>query len=599
MPAHIQLAPPAMSETEYATACWEDDGGPPFEPSPAAHATQWRRVAAELSGRLPDIADRHDVIVTCEHGTRSGAPAAFYPTTGIIEIDTKLFAPLAPATLHPARFGDEERYPIAWGVLIHEAAHAAHTAWLPAPHLRPTAAHQAAEMLEESRAECAHLARRPADRRFLRATVATLVMADITAQTPADRWQAAFAAGLILARRDAGILDEDETEALEHTVRDILGPDLLNTLAAIWQAAHQTADTDGQAMWEHGRAWCEALGTDPTQPPPAPGNERRGALAAAIGKVTGQVTANEDAHAAAQQEARTTRANRAKAKAAQAERQRQATRTAEHVFTPGARPYAPAPLRGSGRLASPITGTRLPTSAEKAATAHLARGLRAAAYRERTEITSTSAVPPGRLNMRGALARQAQQAAGATPTAQPWIHTQRRPIPAPPLRVGIAVDVSRSMRSAAAPIASAAWILAKATALTDPDSRAATVAYEESLTAITAPGRTPHRVTEFDADGAGHSLGHAIDALTAGLELTRPGRGRLLVIASDGYYRRTEAAEATERLTTLTQTGCAVLWLAFAPEPCPLPHTTLLELEDPAKAATAIAKAATTALQAL
>ena len=242
-----------------------------------------------------------------------------------------------------------------------------------------------------------------------------------------------------------------------------------------------------------------------------------------------------------------------------------------------------------------MTGTRAPTPAEKTAAGQLARALRAAAYRERTVTVTASAAPPGRLNMRGALARDAQKAAGATPTAQPWIRTQRRQSPTPPLRVGIAVDVSGSMRAAAAPIASAAWIVAKAAALTDPDSRSATIAYRRALTAITAPGSVPAQVTEFDADGGGHSLADAIDALDAGLGLTTPGAGRLLVIASDGYYRP-RSPPAAERIAALRAAGCAVLWLAFAPDPRPLPGATLLELTDPAQAAAAIGKAATAAL---
>ena len=86
------------------------------------------------------------------------------------------------------------------------------------------------------------------------------------------------------------------------------------------------------------------------------------------------------------------------------------------------------------------------------------------------------------------------------------------------------------------------------------------------------------------------------DPLTAGLELATPGTGRLLVIASDGRYTTDEAAHATDRIHTLRRAGCAVLWLAFAPNPRPLPGTTALELADPARAATVIAKAATTAI---
>lgn len=592
--AHVQHQPPAVSESDWAQARWEDDGGPPFEPSSAHQASQWLRISAALTHRLPELAGREDVIVTCEHGTRSGAPAAFYPATATLEIDADLFAPLKAATINPRRPGDEERYPVAWGALVHEAAHAAHSLWATPPGQRGTALDSAAALLEEARAERAHLARRPTDRRFLRACVHTLIMADINAQTPSDRWQAAFAAGLILARRDAGILDPDETEPLHQTVTGILGPDLLNTLTAIWTAAHATRDDDGPGMLEHARAWCQALSTEPAGPEPA-GGGRPGELAEVIGKVVERVQANEAAQAAAQAQAAAARATRARAKAAEAAHARQAARTADRVFARGARPFTPSePEGGTGR--SPVTGTRPPTGAEKSAAGQLARALRAAAYRERVTTVTASAAPPGRLNMRQALARDAQRAAGATPTATPWVRTEHRPSPTPPLRVGIAVDVSGSMGDAAGPISSAAWILAKATALTDPDSRTATVAYNRSLTAITAPGRTPTQVTRFKARGVGHSLAEAIDALSAGLALTQPGAGRLLVIASDGLYARAEAARASVRVTALNKAGCAVLWLAFAPDPRPLPGTTLLELTDPARATAAIAKAATAAL---
>lgn len=596
--AHVQHTPPALTEAEWATARWEDDGGPAFEPPRAPQAGQWLRIAAALTERLPELAGREDVLVTCEMGTRSGAPAAFYPATAALEIDAALFAPQHPATIDPTRPGDEENYPVAWGAFTHEAAHAAHSRWTTPPAARGTAQDSAAAVLEESRAEYAHLGRRPADRRFLRAAVHTLVLDGFTSETPGDRWQAALAAGLILARRDAGILDPDETETLHKTVSGILGEDLLATLASIWTAAHATGDTDGQAMLEHGRAWCEALGAEPAGPEPAPHptGGSTGELAEAIGKVVGHVQANEAAQAAAEKRVAAARAARAQAKAAQAARAQQAAKTAEKVFAPGGRPYTPGKSGRGRRGRSPVTGTRPPTGAEKAAAGQLARALRAAAYRERTTTQAASVAPPGRLNMRQALARDAQRAAGATPTATPWTRTVHRPNPTPPLRVGIAVDISGSMNAASGPIASAAWIVAKATALTDPDSRSATVAYDRSVTAITAPGRTPQRVTQFDATGLGHSLAEAIDALTAGVDLTQAGAGRLLVIASDGYYSLDEAASATERITALRGAGCAVLWLAFDPDPQPLPGATLLELADPAQAAAEIAKAATTAL---
>ncbi|MFB7630613.1 VWA domain-containing protein [Streptomyces sp. NPDC056149] len=593
---HVPPTSPALSETEWAAARWEDDGGNLAEVRPRPHRSQWLRIAAALSARLPELTGREDILVTCEDGTRSGAPAAFYPTLAQLEIDTVLFTPLHPATIRPTRPGDEDRYPAAWGAFVHEAAHATHSRWHTPPELRGTALDEAGQILEESRAERAHLHRRPSDRRYLRTATRTLILTDFATTAPSDRWQAALAAGLILARRDAGVLDPDETHLLQNTLTTLLGPDLLHTLASIWTAAHTTGDEDGQTMVEHAHAWCQAPGTTPTSPPPPPHPTGAGAgeLAEAVGKVIAQVQGNEAAQAAAEARVAAARAARAQAKAHQAAQARQAAKTAEKVFNPSGRPYTPNPGKGQSR--SPVTGTRAPEAGEKAAAGRLARALRAAAYRERTTTHTASAAPPGRLNMRQALACDAQRAAGATPTATPWTRTTHRPNPTPPLRIGIAVDVSGSMDAATTPIASAAWILAKATALTDPDSRTATIAYHRSLTAITTPGRAPTRVTQFNAMGAGHCLAEATDVLTATLHLDRPGAGRLLVIASDGRYRPDEAARAATRITALRKAGCAVLWLAFAPNPHPLPDTTLLELTDPTQAITAIAKAATTAL---
>lgn len=603
--AHVQHAPQPPTAHEQALACWEDDGGPVLPLPPEEHSAEWLRISAALTARVPELADRDDIIVTCRPGALSGAPAAFYPAIAELEIDTAVFAPMPPSAIHPERHGDEDRYPTGWGALVHEAAHAAHTRWETPRELKGTALGIAAELLEESRVERAHLARRPTDRRYLRSLVGKFILGDSSGRQPTTVWEAAGSAGLILARRDAGILDPDETESFTQTITKVLGEDLLETLTGIWTAAHAIGDTDQQAMLDHARAWCDALGANSTQPPPVPstGNTPEalpagasGDLADAIGDVIATVAAHERAEAAADAKAKTAQAARAEAKAQRAARERQAADIANEVFTPGAGTVAPGDSKRRHR--SPITGTRPPTGKEKAAAGQLARALRTAAHRERTATVTTSDVPPGRLHMRGALARDAQRAAGATPTAKPWRHTQRRHAPNPPLRVGIAVDVSGSMERATKPIASAAWIVAKATALTDPNSRSATIAYEAAVTAITAPGRTPTSVTEFQARGKGHDLAATIDALTSGLDLTKPEAARLLVIASDGIYTRDDRARAAARLTHLKQAGCAILWLTFHDESVPLPGTTVLELTDPAQAPAAIAKAATAALSA-
>ncbi|MFD0259027.1 hypothetical protein ACFVH7_12235 [Kitasatospora indigofera] len=596
MSAHHHVQPPATTPNDDADlARWDDDGAPAAHPrsSPAA----WLRVGAELGDRLVALSGRQDLLVTCRPGTRSGAPAAYFPGLAEIEFDAELFAPLQPHEVRPRIVGDEDRYPAAWGVLVHEAAHAAHSVWAEPAGANPRVV-EAALLLEESRVEGAHLIRRPTDRTYLRTSARTLVMPDIANPAFQGVEQAASAAALMLARRDAGILDAGETKAVADLCERVLGADLLATLTGIWTAAHRTADHDATTMLAHAQDWCDALDTAaPALPVP---EDLTDLLSDAVTVVLDNMAANDAADFAAQAAANNAMAAQSRAqandRAQQAGQRRKAAATAKSVFNPHGTTVSPD---GTPRPSSnPITGTRKPTAAEQSAAARLSRALRAAAYRERTEERTTSPTPPGRLNMRQALARDAQRAAGSTPTAEPFTHTRRRSSPTPPLRVGIAVDVSGSMSAACKPVASAAWIVARAAALTDPDSRTATIAYDMNLTALTRPThRVPDRVTQFHANGGSHNLGDALDALDHGLDLSRPGAGRLLVIVTDARYTGDEIAQAVTRIKRLTTAGCAVLQLTLAQASLHLPGTTLLHLPRPSSAPAAIAKAATDAIR--
>ncbi|MFG2592273.1 hypothetical protein [Streptomyces sp. NPDC048438] len=586
MSAHHHVQSPATTPDDDADlARWDDDGAPPAQPRSSPHA--WLRVGAELGDRLVALSGRQDLLVTCRPGTRSGAPAAFAPTLGEVEFDARLFAPLKPHEIHPRIVGDEERYPAAWGVFVHEAAHAAHSVWTAPAGADPRVV-EAAHLLEESRVEGAQLITRPTDRTYLRTSARTLVMPDIDHPTLQGIEHAAGVAALVLGRRDVGILDAGETRAVADLCEKVLGADLLATLTRIWSAAHQCADHDATTMLAHGQKWCDALDTAaPARPVP---ENLTDLLSGAVGVVMDSTAATDAADLAAQAAAATAVAAQSTAqaqdRAQRAGQRRKAAATAKSVFNT------------RGTTGNPVTGTRRPTAAEKSAAARLSRALRAAAYRERTEERTSSPTPPGRLNMRAALARDAQRAAGSVPTAQPFTHTRRRNSPTPPLRVGIAVDVSGSMRAACAPVASAAWIVARAAALTDPDSLTATIAYDQHLTVLIRPThRAPERVTTFDAIGGHHNLGDAIDALDHGLELSRPGAGRLLVIVTDARYVSDETAAAVGRVKQLTTAGCAVLQLTLTAGSRHLPGTTLLHLPKPSSAPTAIATAATDAIR--
>jgi hypothetical protein len=550
-----------------------------------------------------------------------------------------------PETCDPTRPADRARYAALWGVLVHEAAHATHTRWEPQTGA-PAAAIDAAMALEESRIEAAQVRRRPADRPWLRASAIHLILNDFFTPTTSTRthpapaastgatgtpgpasasasapsastpsgagvaagaavstpgaamtpWNAGRAAALLLARTAAGILTIAETAKLRTVVVEVLGESRLSALSALWHIAHTTSDTDGEAMLELGRRWCRIIGARPDHPAPTPPPGTPGAsgdpspLVKAVGDTLIAVHNARDTAATAPGTApEVTATDRGEERRQEKNAREQAQRAARRVFAPST---TPTTRRGP----TAITGTRTPTPAEQAAARRLARQLRAAAHRDRVTTRTTSPTPPGRLSMRGALAADAQRAAGATPTAEPFTQTIRRHVPAPPLRVGIACDVSGSMNAFAAPVASAAWIISRA-ATHVPDAVSASVIFGARVRALTHPGRAAATVPVFAANDPREDFTTAIDALDAVLDLTRPGAARLLVIVSDGRFKDDHPALGQKRLDRLTASGCAVLWLA------PDQHATVmrgahrLTLTDPAQTAETIGTAATRALR--
>lgn len=575
----------------------------------------WFPVSAELTEAIVPVADRDDVLVSAVTATVTGATANFIVPRATVEVDRAAFGAVDPATLRPSRPNDRYRYPAAFGALVHEAAHAAHSTWTPADvagHTTP-AVLEAAELLEEARIEAAQLTRRPTDRIWLRATVTTLVWPELNAAGITSRQAAAQAAALVLARVEAGVLEKDEVAPVREAAAAILGPDTLAALETIWRGVMSLTDGDAAGMLAAGEAWCRTVGTDesPKEKPDASGSERTknpatgtpgdptatpdpgrpssavdptAGLTAAIGQTVERVTAT----------VRAATADVAAAATAEAEAETRAEaqrREAAEVFA--------THHTGTGRRSdSPIAGTRVPTAAERGAASALAKALRAASARDRSAVTIATGLPPGRLRMRGALSRDAQRAAGAMPTAKPFTATVRRHTEQPSLRAGIAVDVSLSMQAVTGPMASAAWILARAVSATDPRSKTATVTFGNTVTAITRPGVNPAQVTEFRARCNTEEFGRALSALDMELGLSLPGAARLLVVVSDGEFRKDQAARGRTQLKALTGAGCAVLWLTLgrARAARDTGHVRFLTVADPATAAAEIGHAAVAAL---
>ncbi|GGL20591.1 VWA domain-containing protein [Nocardia jinanensis] len=556
---------------------------PTTTPTPPPTADGWDALSAALTEEAPPIADRDDLVVTIAPGAAHGHPAVFMPHRAAIELDGTGLG-IDPATARPDRNSDRTRYAATWGAFVHECAHAQHSRWEP-PAVANPAVVEAAMLLEESRIEAAQIRRRPDDRHWLRASATEIVIgdnggSDAAAQIPPTPYAAAHTAALLLGRVDGGILEPPECAPAATVIETILGTDTLEKLRAIWQHAHTVDDHDGTTMLALGQRWLDLIGPDP-HAEPDPDSPLSAAIGATVANVANAVSAQpvpvDPAEAAAIAEEKAELAAR------------RAAAQARKVFG-----------NGTGSCASASTRTtRAPRPDEHAAARVLARALNNASRRERATVTTTSALPPGRLRMRGALAREAQRAAGAIPTAEPFTRTTRKTVPVPPLRIGLACDVSGSMDKFAAPVASAAWMIARAAELATMPAATATVTFGASVKPITYPGTTPARVTRFSCPDYLHAIDDAIEALTGALDLSRPENTRLLVIISDGYYDGPRRDRAQKLLDRLRAAGCAVLWLApdTNDPPDPLTGCTVHPVTDPAATAHAIGRAATTAVR--
>ncbi|MFF0492919.1 VWA domain-containing protein [Nocardia sp. NPDC004068] len=551
-------------------------------PTPLPARSGWKTLSEAMTAATPPIADRSDLTVVIAPGAAAGGLAMFVPTLATILIDGKTLG-VDPATARPWRNSDRNRYAPTWGALVHECAHAAHSRWDRSRSAPPEAV-RAAVLLEESRIEAAQLRRRPADRHWLRACTRELVLADLgggpaaAAELAPTRHAAARTAALMLARVDAGVLSEAECAPAAAVVTEVLGRDLLRQLRTLWRIAHRLSDTNTHGMLELGRRWHALVGPEP-HTTPQPGSPLGTAVTGTLRDIAENVAAHQippDPADRAEQAAH-----------AEARDRDRADTTATEVFDTG-RDDGPGPART----------TRAPHDRERAAARVLARALDTASQRERAATTITSPIPPGRVRMRGALAREAQRAAGTIPTAHPFTRRVTRPVPVPPLRVGIACDDSGSMKDYAEAVASAAWIIATAADQARMPARTATVTFGRDVRPVTYPGTAPKQVTEFATPSTWEAIEVAIDALDGALGLSRPENTRLLVIISDGRFRAQPRADGQQRLDRLRASGCAVLWLApDHPLVTPLTGATVHTLTDPTTTAATIARALLTAVR--
>src|SRR6266542_1094528 len=93
----------------------------------AAADDAWAEWDRAWTRHVRRLAGRSDLTVVVAPGAGGGAPACFYPSLKRVEVNAKYVG--APDVADPRRAGHKQHVPTGYGLLVHEASHAAHSRW--------------------------------------------------------------------------------------------------------------------------------------------------------------------------------------------------------------------------------------------------------------------------------------------------------------------------------------------------------------------------------------------------------------------------------------------------------------------------------------
>lgn len=547
----------------------------------ASTPPEWLGVGRQIGVLANEISGRSDLIAFVGAGAGGDYAACYNPSLSEIEVNVAVAFGKAAT---PESVGDLTRrdrqyeFPRAMGAIFHEAFHAKFSQWSldsAQATLRPDE-FLAFMLLEESRIEAQGLLYTPRCKPFLRASAIDLIVSEADERFAAmgDTEAAAKLVALVHARIDAGVLDESETESLRMLVDSKLGEDVVTRLRSLARRAQSyTSLYDPEPMYEWAREWArivketaeangdargsgaEAMAGAIAEAVGEGGSEFAEAMGALLDEMLSEIEiANNDTLADQQTNERWK--EESKERAQEAKKREQSTKTAKEVFSPrGAE-------EGYARSHSRIREKRAPNAAERAAAVTVATMLDKAKYRERDVTEIASEVPPGRLRTRALVQSQAMKSRGVMTQAQPWRRSVRKHTDDPTLSIGVAVDISGSMRAADEPMATTAWVLSEAARRIQ--ARCAMVYFGNDVFPTLRVGQHLDEVTVYSASDGTEKFDKAMDALNGSLNLVDGAGARLLVVVSDGHYTGPESQSAIEWMRRCRDAGVAVLWMTFS-----------------------------------
>lgn len=528
---------------------------------------EWLGVGRDIGQLANKWSLRDDLVAYVGPGAGGPAPACYNPMTAEVEVNVDV---AFGKGITPLEIGDisnrstQYEFPKATGAIIHEAFHARFSGWS-----MPKAfdelekdEYKALTLLEESRIEYQGVTANPNARAFLRSCAMEIVIGDTKDMENETQTQSLTnLVGLVHARIDAGILDEHEVKDVTTIIEKQLGIDVVSKLREVVRKA-QLHDNhrDATELYPLAKEWAKIVrdtakkrGDENADKGIKIPKELLKAIMGALGEASGSVELNNFGELAEQEQSEDWK-EEVKAKASEANEQKENEVVAQKVFSKGSGP-------GQSNTNSTLVESREPTFEELRASLIIGEALEKAKYRERDEIQVSSIVPPGRLRSRAIVQNTAYRARGQMAQAKPFRRTVRKHTDEPTLNVGVMVDISGSMGGAMQPMATTAWVMSEA--VNRIQGNCAMVYYGNDVFPTLSAGQRLDKVNVYSASDGTEKFQKAFQALDGSLNLLHGTGARLLVIVSDGEYTPEENKKAREVMEKCKASGVAVLWLPF------------------------------------
>ncbi len=553
---------------------------------------EWLRVCSQIGRLVNDWSWRSDLAVYGGEDSAEGrAVAAYYAEIAEIEVNLpKAFGEFTPADF----VGDirdkavQYEFPMATGILFHEALHARHTNWdtnYLSTQLEAIEA-QAFMLLEESRIEAKGVKERPENRLFLRTSALEMALEQVNEQTlgtlAGDTWNTAHLAGLAISRVDSGVLEVADISDIYREVVSVLGQDLFDELRKVWIEFQSLGVPQVERAIELSKKWVELLRqADPEGEPQAgsfgnpfeesegegesgEGESGEGEMSDTMKKLARQLSQSATeaemnaSDSLADQEKHDKFQEESKARQSEANKANQRKQQAKEVF------HKTHNQESGNGSSSRVDTRRQPTGAERASAVQIAKSLEKAKYRERSVHIRKSQVPQGKLIARNLIQNRAVESMGKRGELPTWKAKTRKHTDDPTLRLGVMVDISGSMGSAMESMGQTAWIMSEAGRRIQAET--AMIYYGSGIFPTLKRGQRLNEVTIYTAPDGTEKFGEAFEALDGELGLTFGDGVRMLVIVSDGNYTPKQTDWAKQILRECKQNGVAVLWIT--PKDC-------------------------------